>query len=1335
MPATGGCGSDMKVTSILLAVLILAMALLLLVPGSDRAQAAPVRTLMSSGTSESLYDVWGSCASDDTTDPTVTINDIADFVRSLAQISGSAADTPPGQVDRVEVVVRNSTDNTYWDGSSWVVTETWLNASGTTFWNYSMPTLTDGKAYTVKAKSIDEAGNESTVASDSFTFDTTNPTVTISDIADFVSALAQISGSAADISPGQVDKVQVAVRNTTDNTYWDGSSWVATETWLDASGTSSWTYSMPALTNGKAYTVKAKSIDEAGNGSTVASDSFTCDTTNPTVTISDIADFVSALAQASGSASDTSPGQVDKVQVVVKNTTDNTYWDGSSWAVTETWLDASGTASWTYSLPALSDGKAYTVKAKSIDKAGNESTVASDSFTFDTTNPTVTVSDIADFVSALAQISGSAADTSPGQVDKVQVVVKNSTNNIYWNGSSWVATETWLDASGTSSWTYSMPALTNGKAYTVKAKSIDKAGNESTVASDSFTFDTTNPTVTISDIADFVSALAQISGSAADTSPGQVDKVQVVVKNTTDNTYWDGSSWAVTETWLDASGTTSWTYSLPALSDGKAYTVKAKSIDKAGNESTVASDSFTFDTTNPTVTISDIADFVSTLAQISGSAADTSPGQVNKVRVVVKNSTDNTYWNGSSWVATETWLDASGTTSWTYSMPALTDGKSYLVKAKSIDKAGNESTVASDSFTFDTTNPTVTINGIADFVSTLAQTGGSAADISPGQVDKVQVVVKNSTDNIYWNGSSWVVTETWLDASGTTSWTYSLPALSDGKAYLVKARSIDKAGNGSTVAADSFTFDTTNPTVTINGIADFVSALAQTSGSASDTSPGQVDKVQVAVRNTSDNTYWDGSSWVVTETWLDASGTTSWTYSMPALSDSKAYTVKARSIDRAGNESTVASDSFTFDTTNPTVTISDIADFVSPLAQTSGSAADTSPGQVDKVQVVVRNTSDNTYWDGSSWVATETWLDASGTASWTYSMPALSDGKAYTVKAKSIDKAGNGSTVAADSFTFDTTNPTVTISDIADFVSALAQTSGSAADISPGQVDKVQVAVRNTSDNVYWDGISWVVTETWLDASGTTAWTYSMPALSDGKAYVVKAKSIDKAGNESTVASDSFTFDTTNPTVTISDIADFVSALAQTGGSAADISPGQVDKVQVVVKNSTDNIYWNGSSWVVTETWLDASGTTSWACPMPTLINGKSYLVKAKSIDKAGNESTVASDSFTFDTTDPTVTISDIADFVSALAQTSGSAADTAPGQVKKVQVVVKNSTDNVYWYGSSWVATETWLDASGTTAWTYSMPALSDGKAYLVKPKSIDRAGNESTLASDSFT
>jgi len=77
----------------------------------------------------------------------------------------------------VQVLINNSSDGTYWDGTAWVTTKKWLNAAGTESWSYNMPNLTDGKAYIVKVKSIDRAGNESIEASDSFTFDVTSPVV------------------------------------------------------------------------------------------------------------------------------------------------------------------------------------------------------------------------------------------------------------------------------------------------------------------------------------------------------------------------------------------------------------------------------------------------------------------------------------------------------------------------------------------------------------------------------------------------------------------------------------------------------------------------------------------------------------------------------------------------------------------------------------------------------------------------------------------------------------------------------------------------------------------------------------------------------------------------------------------------------------------------------------------------------------------------------------------------------------------------------------------------------------------------------------------------------
>ena len=681
----------------------------------------------------------------DNTIPTVTLNNLGEFTNTPGILDGTAADAPPGEVDGVQLTIHNTSSNSYWDGGSWSSTQTWLNATGTSTWSYTMPPLTDGE-YSITAKCYDVAGHESSPASDSFNFDTVPPTVIINDIPDFAGSLSSISGTAVDMPPGQVDKVQVAIMNATDNRYWDGTSaWITNQTWLDTDGTASWSYTMPSLTNNKSYSIKAKALDKAGNWSNQALESFVVDTAIPTVSINDIPDFVSSLPSIDGTAIDTPPGEIDVIRITIHNTSDSTYWTGSSWASAETWVDASGKSNWSYAMPSLAEAN-HTVRAKSVDGARNQSTTTSDSFTYDITAPTVTINNIPGFVNTPPPLGGTAGDN--GEVDQVQVAIKNTTDNRSWNGSSWTpsSTDIWLNTMGTSDWIYSMPHLNNGRTYTIKAKGTDKAGTESAIVTVSFTCDIQAPTTTITDVPNFVNTLTSVDGTATDSPPGQVEKVQVSIKNTTDSTYWDGGSWIASpsDVWLEAVGSTSWSYALPPLPDAN-YTVKARSIDMAGNVSSANADSFRVDITPPMVTINDIPEFVKTLPTIHGTASDPSPGLLEKVQILLNNSSDNTYWDGSSWKSSETWLKANGALNWSYTLPSLATGH-YTVKAKASDKAGNEGATLADSFILDNTAPTISMDDIPAYVDDLPHITGTAFDTPPGEIEKVQVLVRNSSN-------------------------------------------------------------------------------------------------------------------------------------------------------------------------------------------------------------------------------------------------------------------------------------------------------------------------------------------------------------------------------------------------------------------------------------------------------------------------------------------------------------------------------------------------------------------------------------------------------------
>ena len=65
--------------------------------------------------------------------------------------------------------------------------------------------------------------------------------------------------------------------------------------------------------------------------------------------------------------------------------------------------------------------------------------------------------------------------------------------------------------------------------------------------------------------------------------------------------------------------------------------------------------------------------------------------------------------------------------------------------------------------------------------------------------------------------------------------------------------------------------------------------------------------------------------------------------------------------------------------------------------------------RVDFVEVSIQRDGDGSYWDGDSWEAGETFVLASGTASWTYAFADanLTDGESYTVRSRATDTATN----------------------------------------------------------------------------------------------------------------------------------------------------------------------------------------------------------------------------------------------------------------------------------------------------------------------------------------
>jgi plastocyanin len=176
------------------------------------------------------------------------------------------------------------------------------------------------------------------------------------------SGTGDFCGTASDGSGSGVNRVQVSIQQGSGN-YWSGSSFgSATEVFFDAAGTTSWSYAFAATnfpTEGP-YTIRARSIDDENNVSTVASTTFTIDrTAPPPPTITDSPPNPTTSTSASFSFTDTEPGVFFECRI-----------DGGAFSACTSPKSYSG----------LAVGS-HTFDVRALDAVGNPSTAASYTWT------------------------------------------------------------------------------------------------------------------------------------------------------------------------------------------------------------------------------------------------------------------------------------------------------------------------------------------------------------------------------------------------------------------------------------------------------------------------------------------------------------------------------------------------------------------------------------------------------------------------------------------------------------------------------------------------------------------------------------------------------------------------------------------------------------------------------------------------------------------------------------------------------------------------------------------------------------------------------------------
>jgi hypothetical protein len=550
-------------------------------------------------------------------------------------------------------------------------------------------------------------------------------------------------------------------------------------------------------------------------------------------------------------------------------------------------------------------------------------------------------------VSSLAT-TGLVTDNFGGcSVDRVELVIKRSIDNQYWNGTQWVATPVHLStniAGATWSRTFGLPTgtLLLESQYVLTAFAYDKAGNST---SKTITVALSPPPILTIDFPQdnaFIASLPVIKGTVIDTSHSQagIDRVDLVLQRSVDSKWWDGSQWVsipgapstsplpILKTVYDAS-THVWntTNNLPsgAALVQSTYTVTATAYAKAGGVARLTH-VFMVDSLPPAIAFSSPLDTqtVNNLSSIRGTAADRTGGSgISRVDLLIQRKSDGRYWTGTQWSATLTPLTTtvgaglwSRTDSASTPMPTganLTDG-GYLLTATAYDRAGNSTrvtanvTVVADVLSVSFLSPTDAAT-LSSLTSVNLQVNDTASPLA-----SVKLAFVRNSDGKYWSGTNWVTTAAYLNAvKSTTSanWavTSQLPTgsnLAAGK-YTLTAIATDQAAHtksatiGITIVTGGIAVTITNPA---NG--SKVTSLPSVSGTVTPSTGSGISRVDLFIQRSSDNRYWGGTAWGIAQTALatvrQTNGTWSRTSGLPNGSDltDDTYTLTAKAYDLSG---------------------------------------------------------------------------------------------------------------------------------------------------------------------------------------------------------------------------------------------------------------------------------------------------------------------------------------------------------------------------------------------------------------------------------------------------
>jgi hypothetical protein len=721
----------------------------------------------------------------------------------------------------------------------------------------------------LKFFSVDARGNAEAVKTETYTFsftDSTAPTVSASPTGGTYNTPQTVTLTCDD---GSGTGCQ-AIRYTTDGT---------TPT------TTSREYTAP-LTVSANTPLRFFATDLAGNASPVVTETYFIDTTPPVV------------------AATLASGAYNTPQSVVLRCSDPS---GSGCAFIRYTVDGSTptNVSALYST-ALAVSATTTLKFVGIDRAGNASPVATETYVIDTVVPTVSASPAGGTYNSARSVTLSCNDGAGSGCVSIRYTTSGTTPTV-------------------ASPQYTAPLVLSTDT-TLKFIGIDRAGNTSSVVTEIYVIDTAPPTVTVSPRGRAYTTAQSVTLSCHDDTGSGCASIRYTTNGTTPT-----ASSAQYSTALSFSANT---------------TLKFIGIDNVGNVSPVVTEIYVIDGTAPIVAASPVGGSYNTARSVTLSCSDGTGSGCASIRYTL---------DGDTPTATST----------RYTAPLNISG-STILKFIGIDNAGNVSPVETETYIIDSTAPTVA-----------ASPPGGTYNTAQNVTLSCQAITNCASIRYTTNGTT----------PTASSAQYSTPLTISANTTL-KFIGIDNAGNISSVVTETYAIDASPPTVTASpGSGTYGASLSVTLSCNDGAGSGCT-----AIRYTLDGT---------TPT------TTSEQYTAP-LTFSTDTILKFIGTDRGGNSSPVVTQTYVIDLAAPTVTA-------------------TPPGGAFTSAVNVTLSCDDRTGSGCAAMFYTTDGSIPTQSSSRYSAP-LRIAASTSLSFIAIDNAGNESGVYTETYVIDSTAPTTSAS-------------------------------------------------------------------------------------------------------------------------------------------------------------------------------------------------------------------------------------------------------------------------------------------------------------------